>query len=599
MAYTPNPQTVKVTFDDRAQAVAAYVSDEIDYIFVGKLMYVRDATGTALPTNGGAVNWSPASAVQTATLEAWGVTGIADTRDEGKLLTVPTVDETTGIQSAMDWCLNNGYNLIGDLSRVYGFTDTLYWATRTGVTPQGKPLLDRMKLKVMTGGSWTAGDISSADAEVWEFGDAALVVGISTGGDTGARSMETGSRLILDASHIAPVGLWMRGVNRSVCDGDIRAATEAEVLVGAEQDDLIVGDVRHCTASRWIGRHTEFVYGEQADGSFDGSPADPVTAGGYWSMTGRTSRGLVVSSADFETIGCTGSSCLTSVCAIRGTSWRDTGSDWWAGEGRDQVNTVALIGAGHNGWESNGCKFQDGGVVIENFEGTMMSPKMSQYSTGDNLTLRAVDASETAQAFTVIAPENDNAGNVVLDTRGGSWATLECVWFGGIKNSGASSWTLDGNAIIAKDFRADANGHIATDGTENYAALQAGTYTAEVQDSSANVSATTSNAKWTRAGNLVTVTATFFNVSTAGLTGGDQLTVSLPFAADGTGSGQVSITQATYPSTATELGLTIANGASLAAVVGHGSGLNAPSLTVAGLTSGSSDIRVDITYNVA
>jgi len=59
MAYTPDGQTIKVSFDNRAEAVAAYIRDEIDYIFVGDLLYVKDVGGTALPTNGNTVNWSP------------------------------------------------------------------------------------------------------------------------------------------------------------------------------------------------------------------------------------------------------------------------------------------------------------------------------------------------------------------------------------------------------------------------------------------------------------------------------------------------------------------------------------------------------------
>lgn len=59
MSYVPDPQTIRISFDSRAEAQAAYIEPDVNRIAVGALPYVRDATGTALSTNGGTVNWSP------------------------------------------------------------------------------------------------------------------------------------------------------------------------------------------------------------------------------------------------------------------------------------------------------------------------------------------------------------------------------------------------------------------------------------------------------------------------------------------------------------------------------------------------------------
>lgn len=63
MASLPNPGTIRSSFDSYAEAEAATILAPINRIFVGDLCYARDATGTALTTNGGAVKWSPSGQI--------------------------------------------------------------------------------------------------------------------------------------------------------------------------------------------------------------------------------------------------------------------------------------------------------------------------------------------------------------------------------------------------------------------------------------------------------------------------------------------------------------------------------------------------------
>jgi hypothetical protein len=83
-----------VSFNSRADFIAANIPDAHNFAWIGDLCFERDASGTAITSNGGAVNWSP-----------YGDVNVAHFAEN----TVPqTTDMTTAIKNAVAFVFANG-----------------------------------------------------------------------------------------------------------------------------------------------------------------------------------------------------------------------------------------------------------------------------------------------------------------------------------------------------------------------------------------------------------------------------------------------------------------------------------------------------------
>lgn len=174
---------------------------------------------------------------------------------------MPTADEYTRLQEAFNFCVANGYNLVGDTSRVYGTSTELNWGSTATVTPRGAVKLDDCHL-TWIGAADTAIDKSDDDPDNWAWtsNPAALRVG-NRAGDTDKFRVTLGSNVRVDGQRIKNC-IQFRGLEN----------------VDAE-----------CFAVR--GWHD--AYDENSSGVFG---IDDGT--GHYGPTGRTSSGVVVYSSD-------------------------------------------------------------------------------------------------------------------------------------------------------------------------------------------------------------------------------------------------------------------------------------------------------------
>jgi hypothetical protein len=120
-----------------------------------------------------------------------------------------------------------------------------------------------------------------------------------------------------------------------------------------------------------------------------------------------------------------------------------------------------------------------------------------------------------------------------------------------------------------------------------------GTWTVTLFDASSggNASSTTTTGYYTKVGNLVTCSfGILANISTAGMTSGNTLYVSLPFTPVQASSGTLLLEFVTYATSRTESAARVNASAARAILAQAGSGQSVSALTVAALTSGTSDI---------
>jgi hypothetical protein len=155
-----------------------------------------------------------------------------------------------------------------------------------------------------------------------------------------------------------------------------------------------------------------------------------------------------------------------------------------------------------------------------------------------------------------------------------------------------------GNGI---DFSAGSNAAgMSSELLDDY---EEGTWTVGLFDatSGGNQSATTVTGYYTKVGRLVTCSfANMLNIDTTGMTAGNTLTVSLPFACGatvGTGIGACSTEVFTYAAGRTQINPNAEQGQTRATFITTGTGVSNVFLTVAGITTGTSDIdRFTLTY---
>jgi hypothetical protein len=122
-----------------------------------------------------------------------------------------------------------------------------------------------------------------------------------------------------------------------------------------------------------------------------------------------------------------------------------------------------------------------------------------------------------------------------------------------------------------------------------------GSYTVTLFDaaSGGNASATTVTGRYTRVGSLVTCSFSGLNgISTAGMTAGNTLYISLPFAASSTGigTGSFACENIAFGGTRTNVIPVVLNSNARASFRAYGSGTSSASLIVSNITSGSANI---------
>jgi hypothetical protein len=121
-----------------------------------------------------------------------------------------------------------------------------------------------------------------------------------------------------------------------------------------------------------------------------------------------------------------------------------------------------------------------------------------------------------------------------------------------------------------------------------------GTFTAQMFDESSggNASSTTSTGYYTKIGQLVSVTFSLLNISTAGLTG-NVAYFTLPFTASATkgrGSGAVRLDTVTFGGGRTQAVADVGEGGSRCRMLIFGDGLTDQSITVSDFNGTSSDV---------
>jgi len=128
-----------------------------------------------------------------------------------------------------------------------------------------------------------------------------------------------------------------------------------------------------------------------------------------------------------------------------------------------------------------------------------------------------------------------------------------------------------------------------------------GTWTVTLHDAATggNASPTTATGNYIKTGKLVFATFTINNIDTTGMTAGDILYISLPFAATYGATGAIVLDSFTFPASKTSACLAISNGASRALISGIQSGATDSAFTVASISTGVSDIvQASIVYSV-
>ena len=130
-----------------------------------------------------------------------------------------------------------------------------------------------------------------------------------------------------------------------------------------------------------------------------------------------------------------------------------------------------------------------------------------------------------------------------------------------------------------------------------------GTWTVSVYDANTggNVSPTTVTGNYTKNGNIVSAHFTGLNnISTVGMTAGNNIYITLPFAAAYAAVGNISLDSFTYPTSRVAAMSIVPTGGARAAIQANASGQTATNFTVASITSGTSDISAfSLTYLTA
>lgn len=455
MSQLPNPGTMRSAFDSYAEAEAATILAPINRIFVGDLCYARDATGTALTTNGGTVKWSPQGI---ATFAHWGVTGSQLVPGNPGNLNEPATAEQAGLQAALDWCAANARDLYGDTSRVYGVTGPLSVGGATGSRTWG---LHDLNLYVK---SWsgTVTPRSGDDPDAWAQDDAVLTFGTSA---TNALRGFKASNIHIDCARLAGTGVRYLHVGQSSFD-DIRvdrARTFGHDIGRAEYGGADRVNTTGCLYSRL--RSNEFFYS-----------ADPTD--GYTDWTKRTSCGLRVGSSDVFVSDCIISTADKCLAVARGFNVGFNNCSFWGNPppagpkpADYATRTTVLISKYASNLRFNNCRIEDGRAVVHGaqvpvgssflpaFQIQFIGCSFSQYNNAQ-LVLVAHDVDETATNAIFVANRQRTSQSVSLQTAGsGSWADFRAEWIGNTNENG-NSWAVQGKSLVQGYFAVYPDGRV-------------------------------------------------------------------------------------------------------------------------------------------
>ena len=289
------------------------------------------------------------------------------------------------------------------------------------------------------------------------------------------------------------------------------------------------------------------------------------------------------------------------------------------------------IGSTVQAYDADTAKYDDATAA---FTGNLSVDSTTLYvdATDDRVGIGTSSPATYGDANTKFAVVSDTSGTADVNLRWGTNAVkgiLYCndlsgagIGIGsttsanlGFLTNGQQRMTIDtsgnitvsaGNLVIGTsgngiDFSATAG----TGTSELFDDYEEGSYTLTFYDaaSGGNASSTTATAYYTKVGRTVTISCAFVaNISTAGMTGGNVLYVSLPFAPDGTIGSSVgnSVFQSmTYPASGTATYLSIGTGAR-ANFISQASAGTTTNITVGDVTSGTTDlVRLSATYIAA
>jgi hypothetical protein len=204
-----------------------------------------------------------------------------------------------------------------------------------------------------------------------------------------------------------------------------------------------------------------------------------------------------------------------------------------------------------------------------------------------NATSQYLETSVTSAGANILV----SAGAGVLNLGIGATSYLTISGAGDV--SLPSTNLIQGTAAKGINFTANTPAAGMTSQLLNW--YEEGSYTVTLFDaaSGGNASATTATGRYTRVGNLVTCSFSGLNaISTAGMTAGNTLYISLPFTASstGTGAGSFACENISFGVLRTNAIPVALNSNSRAIFRAYGSGTSSASLIVSNITSGSANI---------
>lgn len=389
---------------------------------------VYDGSATALT---GFSGWSPMAPLH---MQHFNVFGDANTSDTS-CPSEATTDETSGVQAAFDYALENGLQLHGDLDRVYGVSDTVIFGMYSGISAvQYGAKLSHVNLSALASANWSSGDVTDADPGNWTFGNAVLVVGRDPALSSGKHQLPT-ERVHVSGSQRAAVSLLYYACSQSLhqaCGG--YRATEACVLVSKPT----APDSASCTDSAFVGlRAYEFEYTTDVSDGFN-------------DLTLRTAAGLHHNSADVKYFGCVFSGSKHSLAL--GDFFNAQWSDCVAYNGpvrTDAGSKTLVVSAAANRYQFVNCRIDDGQTRLLSFNGHFVGCRFIQYAAAEQLALEATSANEDAQDFVFVGNTLDDSAALMATSGSGSWGTVLAAIAGNTRAGSTSLFTIDGIASRA------------------------------------------------------------------------------------------------------------------------------------------------------
>jgi hypothetical protein len=264
------------------------------------------------------------------------------------------------------------------------------------------------------------------------------------------------------------------------------------------------------------------------------------------------------------------------------------------------VGGLSVAGAIYNAaGTANGVVYLNGSKAQTSGTGFLFDPSsrvlINSSGAASYGSMLEVTSNSSTQAVAIFGRASDNLAEMSFHPNASAtvYATLRSgPTYLATRIAGTEKTRIDSDGLKFNGDTAAAN---ALDDYEE------GTFTVGVFDatSGGNQSATTATGYYTKIGRVVTVTLRIDNISTVGMTAGNVLAVSLPFAAlaDTQNTGSVILDTATFSGSVIPIVSSTLTRATLRQVV---TGAGDANMTVSGLSSGVTDIAaMTITYFTA